>query len=302
MTKTSLSKTTITSIVLLPVLTIVRLIQLKFAVDFNTGFFKSDAGATKWAFYLVILIAAVLLAVALLADKKQAHSLWAIRPQQLSERSAIMVGGLFLTSATIIALFPLGISADSSIVSQTIGCLLLAVPSVFILSRGKFTYGFGLSMLLPSGYFAYAAFVMFLKHFIILKVSDYIVRMVIYVALAVFFVSYARIITERESAAVRFRTMLLGYGVSLVILSDCISKWLLLFFSGKAEADFLSGGEAVFLYPSGGITLVALLVVCMTHSLTRPPKAFAAVAKETAEAATERTPPVTDEVDDELDQ
>lgn len=276
MTKTY-SRSLPAMIVTILALTVTRYIQFAVAVDFETGFFNPASGFIAPLYYIVLGLGFAALLISSSLDRKARQALFYKKPAQLDESACLLFGLLFIVAAvgTILTGSSTGHTGAGrealiNLLVKILGVLGFAAAGIVLCRQRRAGTAAGVLMLIPAAYCTLKAMRIFLEYFILLQLSDHLIRMIAYLLMALFFLAAGRILLQTDARRTRQRFLICGGLAGGLIVSEVVSKLVYWFSSSEAMRDYLASGAA-YMLPDAEFFAAGILVVAMTWIFAKTP-------------------------------
>jgi len=252
--------------------TLVRFFQLD-TVDFETGFFKPDAGALQYAVYIAAVIAfAVFLLIGLKGSKtgffRRANT-------RVSDIAGKICGAVMMFVAASFAMSGAEgfIPNSASLVYKpdTAGGLLaflgaagFAVIAFALFRERRYMPYSGYCVLFIALYYVVSAAVIFKDHLVIKRMSSPLTELFTDILLLFFYFGLGRMLIRSEDRRTRVKTLAFGYTAALLSMSESFAFWL--YNLVKPATRAIMENNSVISYPDAdffmqGLAAAALIAV-----------------------------------------
>jgi NADH:ubiquinone oxidoreductase subunit K len=169
----------------------------------------------------------------------------------------------------------------------TAGISRLGFVEILTIALGTAAYGFagavllfkkrtypsvGFAFLGLSAYYIAILFVQFVDNYIILSMTEQLVKLIITVMLALFYLSAGRMFIRAESKSTRMKACVFGFFAVTVAISEIAAKLIFLFGSPAVTRDALMRSSSAFIMPDmlAAAETIALLTLLLTLLRRRP--------------------------------
>lgn len=260
-------------IVLAVVAVVFRVWQLVIAIDYDTGFFYSDAGFWGVSLYIVLVVGIVAFLALPIIDRKAKSPAFEKTALDFSPRSTLVIGFAFLAAALISA-YNLVISFgvfDLTFIANAAVCVSYFAISFIALSHKNIKAATGYICLVVAIAFTAKAAAMFMADTIIARESDQLLIMLSHILAVFFFLAFGRFLSANEAKNSRLRTVFSMLLLALVSVSAVIPK-LIVIVAGPAE---ISAATSLPSFDAVSLAVISIVsAICL----------FANKAPQTAEA------------------
>jgi hypothetical protein len=249
---------------------IVRYVQfIEDVIDFNTGFFHHFAGAVRHLHYIVLGAAfAGIIALAII-EKRRKTRFFTKKLSHFDESDLAFCGIMLLLAgfAVIYTAIGEGLSNlnNTQILTVILGTLAYGFAGGILLFRKKTFPSVGLAFLALSGHYVSRLVMLFLENHIILSMSEHLVRLIITVAMALFFVSAGRMFMRAENKTTRIKACIFGYFAITVAVSEIAAKLVFLLGAPPVKRSSLNSAVTEFIPPD--MLLAAETIAVLTFLL-----------------------------------
>jgi len=251
---------------------IARYMQLiRGAIDFDTGFFYYTSGSLRHIHYIVLAIAFAGLVAIALVEKKRKTVFFSKRMGHL-DRSDTFMCGLMLMLASFSVFFTMFQSgfSEAGTADTLIGVLggtTYAVAGLILLVKKRALPSVGFCFLLLAVFYVINLVQAFLGHYVLLNMSEHLIRLVFTVFLALFFVTAGRMFLRAESKSTRVKTCIFGFFAIVIVVSEIMSKMIFWFGSPAVARTELRSTN--FLPPDMQFSAEAIVLLTLLICFTR---------------------------------
>ncbi|MCL2078033.1 MAG: hypothetical protein FWH08_06495 [Oscillospiraceae bacterium] len=255
--------------------TVVRYVQLiSETIDFSTGFFDHHAGILKYLHYIVLGVSLLGFIILTLIEKRRKTRFFTKRMGHFDDADAALCGIMFLLAGFAViytAVYNgfLGFSLHEK-VTVALGMFSYGYAGVALLFRRRALPSIGIALLGLSGYYIIRLMDIFLDNYIILSMPEHIVRLILIVFLALFYLSAGRMFLRAESKSTRAKACIFGFFAATIAASEITAKMIFWLGSPTVMRDNLLRSDTTrFIMPDmlAASEAIALLVflACMTR-------------------------------------
>lgn len=242
-----------------------RVIQYAFAVDFNTGFLKADAGVHRYSLTFCLILSFIIYLSLALLDKSKNSKAFTIKKEEISPKLLKVFGfSLILSAVTIVIKIPEVIKAGRKeyllLFFMFFGILMLVCAGFYILVKGRVD---GVSALLFAGIAVYVVLrssMFFLDRMVVLSVPQYILEILSRLSLVFFLLSLARMMLDSEKKFTRLTVIVMGLFSATMIFTTELGAFFTTFVADENVFELVAypHGENLFM---GIFTLVGIIML-----------------------------------------
>ena len=253
---------------------IARYAQFNAAIDFDTGFFYYDAVFLKYLYY--IILGASIAGVFFLAvtEKKRKTRFFTKKMGHFDETDVALCGIMFLLAAFSVLytayVAGFGSVGAAGIMTGLLGAAAYGFSGAVLLIRKRVLPAVGLSFLGLSVYYVIRLIHFFLENYIILHMSEYLIRLVTTTLLALFYLSAGRMLLRAENRTTRFKACVFGFSAAILILSETVAKLIYWFGSPSIARQTLSSSKFLLPNTQTAAEAIALITFLLCAARYRP--------------------------------
>jgi len=253
---------------------IVRYLQfIAEVIDFNTGFFHHYAGYWRYLHYVVLgagLAGFIALAI---IEKKRKTRFFTKKLSHFDESDLAFCGIMLLLAgfAVVYTAIGRGLSNHNSteMLMVFLGTAAYALAGSILLFRKKTYPVIGLAFLALSGYYVARLIILFLNNYIILNMSEHLVRLIITIMMSLFFLSAGRMFMRAETKRTRIKVCIFGFFAITAAVSEMAAKLIFLLGAPRVTRDSLNSAVTEFIPPdmlwAAETIAVLTFLFCMTR-------------------------------------
>ncbi|MCL2108899.1 MAG: hypothetical protein FWH20_06105 [Oscillospiraceae bacterium] len=257
---------------------IVRYVQLiGDVIDFNTGFFYPHTGFMRYLHYIVLGVALAGIIVLAIIEKHRKTRFFTKKMGHFDDGDTAICGiMLLMTGFAVIytaVMSGLGGIAPLQLVAVLLGVAGYGFAGVVLLRYRRVYPSVGMVFLLLSGFYVLRMMELFLSNYIILSMSEHLIRLVQMALFALFYLSAGRIFLRAEMKSTRVKACIFGFFTAVVSVSEITAK--MIFWLGSmpvrrpaAESRFIAPD---MLMAAETVALLTILI-CMTRYKTKKAK------------------------------
>ena len=259
---------------MLIVCTIVRYFQYTAVIDPQSGFFEHDGGFLTHLYYILFVVVVAGLAVLSFIDAKSKRG---ILPKvsaglTLSAVPAVIGAGLcafcgFLLAGEAINAFGARLHIVQS-AALTIAALGFTFIGYVVFTHRKARPISAIGFLFIAACYVCKASVLFMERIYTVNLSAQLIVLMVYLLLAVFFLSCGRLIVQSETRFTATVATVSGYTLVLLSFSESLSRIVYYFQSDSAVQRALVRGDNAFELPSVIFVAQGVAVAWFIYALT----------------------------------
>ncbi|MDE7280252.1 MAG: hypothetical protein K2N36_00740 [Ruminiclostridium sp.] len=243
---------------------ILRVFQLLVVVDYSEmGFFSTEAGFFPcYGLYILYALAAVILIVGAVVDKKKEHEAFLFKASHLSSGQISALGFSFVAAAAL-KLIDLVFGFDFSLdyVGEAVIFIMFAIIGFILLSKKTVRVSAGYLQLLISISFTVKSAVLFMQDTIIVRVSDELILLMSYVMSVLFFLALGRFLSGNESKHSRGKLLVCGGMAAVMSLCASLAGYIAMLVDSK----YMEGKMAMHPISQLGVSVIALAVIIILY-------------------------------------
>lgn len=241
-----------------------RVFQILVVVDYSEmGFFNNDAGFFPcYGLYLLFALAAVILIIGAVTDKKKSHEAFLFKASRLSPKQTSVLGFSFVASAAL-KLFDLIFGFDFSLdyVGEVVIFAVFAIIGFILLSKKTVRVSAGYLQLLISISFTVKSAVLFMQDTIIVRVSDELILLMSYIMSVLFFLALGRFLSGNESKHSRGKLFVCGGLAAVMSLCASLAGYIAMIVDSK----YMSGKMTMHPISQLGVAVIALVIIIILY-------------------------------------
>lgn len=246
---------------------IARYMQLiRGAINFDTGFFDYTSGFLRHIHYIVLALAFGGLIAIAVVEKKKRTTFFTKRLGHLDQSDTFMCGIMMLLAA--FALFFTAFQGRAEVetsdaVIAVFGSGAYTAAGLILLIKKRALPSVGICFLFLAMYYVIDLVRTFLGNYVLLNMSEHLVRLIFTTFLALFFVTAGRMFLRAESKSTRVKTCIFGFFSAIVVISEILSKMLFWFGSpvvARTELQTTSFVPPDMQFSAEAIVLLTLLI------------------------------------------
>ncbi len=243
-----------------------RTFQLLVAVDFSEmGFFSPDAGfLATGGLYLLFVLAAVLLILGAVFDKKKDSSAFTKTAVMLTSKQTMALGIAFLAGACLRLydiIFNFG-GVTLGFIGEAVLFAVFAAIGFMILSKTSVRPSVGYVMLVISISYTLKAADLFMGDTVIVRVSNELILLLSYVAAVLFFLAFGRFVSSNETKSTRFKLVIFGGAAAILSLCASLSGYIALII----DNEYMKNHMASHPVSQIGTAIIALTALTVIYS------------------------------------
>ncbi len=227
-------------------------------IDHVTGFYYPEASFSGAMFYVITAAYAVCFLARAITEKLRKLPPYVRKYSQFTKRQCWVMGIFFLISGASMFYEIFNIIGKGNSLAAA-GYAVASAAYLFIgfqlLGSGQVKKSSGYTMLIISVYFTISAASLFMNNLVIIRVSEYLILLLSYVAAALFFLALGRFFSDNDSKNSRVKIIFFGFTSSLLMLTATVPRFAVIFFgpaeiSGAIETPPVSALVNAFLIPA----------------------------------------------------
>jgi hypothetical protein len=153
------------------------------------------------------------------------------------------------------------------LIAAVLGTLAYGFAGCVLLFKKRTYPSVGFAFLVLAGYYIIRLVRLFLENYIILSMSEHLIRLIITMTLPLFFLSAGRMFLRAESKTTRIKVCVFGFFTATAAVSEVTAKLIFLFGSPRVTRNSLMNSAATqFIAPD--MLAAAEAVVLVTFLLT----------------------------------
>lgn len=254
----------VTAIVLSLIAVVFRTFQLLVTVDYTEmGFFNPDAGFFPcYGLYILFVLAAIILTVGAILDKKKNHEAFLCKAKALSPKQTGALGFSFVAAAAL-KLYDLVSDFKLSLdyAGEVIIFAVFAIIGFMLLSKKTVPPSAGYLQLLISISFTVKSAVLFMQNTIIVRVSDELILLLSYIVSVLFFLALGRFLSDNETKHSRGKLFVCGGMAAVLSLCASLSGYIALI----ADNKYMSGKMTMHPLSQLGISVIAFTILIILY-------------------------------------
>jgi hypothetical protein len=234
-------------------------------IDFNTGFFYHYAGVMKYLHYIVLgFVLAGFIALAII-EKRRKTRFFTKRLSHFDESDTAICGIMLLLTAFAVIYTAIreGMSSYGSteILTVFLGTAAYGFAGGVLLFRKRTFPSVGIAFLALSGYYVARLIMLFLDNHVIINMSEHLIRLIITIMMALFYLSAGRMFMRAESKTTRIKTCVFGFFGVTVAGAEIVAKVVFLFGAPSVTQYNLRSSATQFIAPDmlGAAETIAVL-------------------------------------------
>ncbi len=241
-----------------------RAFQLLVVVDYSEmGFFDTNAGFLPcYGLYILFALAAVILIIGAVSDRKRKHEAFRIKASHLSPRQTSVLGFSFVAAAAL-KLYDLAFGFELSLdyAGEAVIFAVFAIIGFVLLSKKTVNVSAGYLQLLISISFTVKSAVLFMQDTIIVRVSDELVLLMSYILSVLFFLALGRFLSGNESKHSRGKLFVCGGMAAVMSFCASLSGYIALIVDSK----YMEGKMTMHPISQLGVSVIALAVIIILY-------------------------------------
>ena len=254
----------LTAIIVSLAAVLLRVFQLLVVVDYSEmGFFDMNAGFLPcYGLYILFILAAVILVIGAVSDKKKSHEAFRFKAKSLSPKQTSALGFSFVAAAAL-KLYDLvfGFKLSLDYAGEAVIFVVFAVIGFILLSKKAVSPSAGYLQLLISISFTIKSAVLFMQDTIIVRVSDELILLMSYIMSVLFFLALGRFLSANESKHSRGKLFVCGGTAAILSLCASLSGYIALIVDNK----YMSGKMTMHPLSQIGVSVIALTVIIVLY-------------------------------------
>ncbi|MCL1823100.1 MAG: hypothetical protein FWG44_02755 [Oscillospiraceae bacterium] len=197
-------------------------------IDFNTGFFFPHAGTIKHVYYITLFTAFIGFLVLAIIEKKRKTFFFRKKLGQFDDSDVALTGIMLMLAgfSIIFSAFRENISSLNAggFAAVVLGTFAYSFAGGVLLFKKRAFPSVGVAMLGLSAYYVIRLVMLFLENYIILNMSEYLIKLLIVLSLALFYLSAGRMFLRAESKTTRIKACVFGFTAALLSVSETTAK------------------------------------------------------------------------------
>jgi hypothetical protein len=265
---------------------IVRFAQfLAGVIDFSTGFFEHYAGYWRYLHYIAVAIIFAGFFILALIERKRRTRFFTKKLGHFDETDTAVCGIMLLLAGFAVAYsaFREGFTGlgTTELLTVILGTLAYGFAGGILLFRRRTFPSAGLAFLALSGYYVARLVMLFLGNYIIINMPEHLVRLLIIVGMALFYLSAGRMFMRAESKTTRLKACVFGFFAASVAFSEMAAKLIFLFGSPSVTRNnLMTSATTAFIMPDMLMAAEAIALITFLLSMIRhKPERFKADSK-----------------------
>jgi hypothetical protein len=249
------------------VCTAVRFIQLGH-IDFETGFYNSDAGILPYVVYGILLIGFVFYAV---YGYKRKDGFYKRGGTRIHDTAGKLCGVILVFVAASVVFSGISSFSQDAVagILSILGAAGFFILALSLLRERRYMPYAGFCVLLIAAYYVVTAAVTFKEHLVITRMSSPLTHLFLYLLMLFFYFGTGRIFIRAQDKRTRTKAAAFGYTAAALSISETAAFWLYTLFN-PGEKSVMDINDSV-MYPdismlAQGIAAVALILTIGTKA------------------------------------